>query len=87
MRHVASLLKMWFGDYILPELCHLSHFFYRKGVGFYSPTPNIIEPIYSSLGVLCLLLTLSGDGCPSNNKRIPCQSWHKNHLMVILYII
>jgi len=44
MRHVASLLKMWFGDYILPELCHLSHFFYRKGVGFYSPTPNIIEP-------------------------------------------
>lgn len=35
---------MWFGDYILPELCHLSHFFYRKGVGFYSPTPNIIEP-------------------------------------------
>ncbi len=37
---------MWFGDYILPELCHLSHFFYRKGVGFYSPTPNIIEPFY-----------------------------------------
>jgi hypothetical protein len=21
-------------------------FFYRKGVGFYSPTPNIIEPHY-----------------------------------------
>jgi len=28
MRQVASLLKMWFGDYILPEICHLSHFFY-----------------------------------------------------------
>src|SRR5690554_1820786 len=30
MRHLTSLLRMWLGDYILPELCHLSHFFYAK---------------------------------------------------------
>ena len=38
---------MWFGDYILSEFCHLSLFFLRKkGAGFLSPTPNIIEPFY-----------------------------------------
>ena len=36
---------MWFGDYILPEFCRLSHFFLQKNdVGYLSPTPNIIEP-------------------------------------------
>jgi hypothetical protein len=36
---------MWFGDYILPELCHLSHFFLvKKDVGSYSPTPVDKEP-------------------------------------------
>ena len=40
---------MWFGDYILPEFCRLSHFFLQKNdVGYLSPTPNIIEPYYSN---------------------------------------
>src|SRR5690554_2352888 len=47
MRHVTSLLvNVVLVDYILPEFCHCLIFLFKKiGAGFYSPTPNIIEPI------------------------------------------
>src|SRR5690606_36547352 len=46
MRHVTSLLvNVVLVDYILPEFCHCLIFLFKKiGAGFYSPTPNIIEP-------------------------------------------
>lgn len=36
---------MWFGDYILSEFGHMSLFLKKIGVGLYSPTPKIIEPL------------------------------------------
>jgi len=46
MRHVTLLLvNVVLVDYILPEFCHGLIFLCKKiGAGFYSPTPNIIEP-------------------------------------------
>jgi hypothetical protein len=57
---------MWFGDYILPEFCRLSHFFLQKNdVGYLSPTPNIIEPLLithpqQTLGAIRLLRFAGG---------------------------
>jgi len=50
MRHVTSLLvNVVLVDYILPEFCHCLIFLFKKiGAGFYSPTPNIIEPFFPS---------------------------------------
>lgn len=39
---------MWIGDYILPEYVTCLIFFNKKGVGFYSPTPKIIEPFFAA---------------------------------------
>jgi len=51
MRHVTSLLvNVVLVDYILPEFCHCLIFLFKKiGAGFYSPTPNIIEPLFLSV--------------------------------------
>jgi len=40
---------MWFGRLHFTRVLSLVSFFlYKKGAGFYSPTPKIIEPIKST---------------------------------------
>jgi len=48
VRHVTQLLvNVVLVDYILPEFCHCLIFLFKKiGAGLYSPTPNIIEPVF-----------------------------------------